>query len=207
MEAVVAGRMDITGIDRRARTAGYADGLLELFAAAVLLTLAFGWIANPGIVGILAAFIVLYGWKLVERVKARLTYPRIGYFREREDEASTNARGMLLFIGGAFLLTVMVVWLSGGIADAAEWRRAAPLVSGISLSGGFWYLGDKSGLVRHRLIACWSVISGVGLWLFGSGSDYSGVALHLFGLAVPLALLGAWSLWHFLRSHPVREGQ
>ncbi len=201
----MAGDMDIAELDRRARTAGYADGLLELFASAVLLTLALGWIANPGFVGILAAFVVLYGWKAVERIKARVTYPRIGYFRERADDPETTARGILLYIGGALVLVVGVVWLSGDIADPAEWRRAAPLLSGISLAGGFWYLGEQSGLVRHRLVAAGSVLGGVALWLFGSGNDYSGVVLHLIGLAVPLSLLGAWSLWHFLRSHPVRQ--
>jgi hypothetical protein len=201
--------MDIARIDRKARTAGYADGLLELFAAAVLLTLALGWIANPGVVGILAAFVALYGWRVVDRIKARVTYPRIGYFRERDDAAATDAKGMLLFIAGALLLMVVVVWVSGGLTDAAEWRRAAPLVSGVSLAGGFWYLGEKSGLVRHKLVAVGSVVGGVGLWLLGSGDDYSNVALHLTGLAVPLALLGAWSLSRFLRTHPLRgrEGE
>jgi len=205
----MAGNMDIAGIDRKARTAGYADGLLELFAAAVLMILALGWIANPAFVGILAAFVVLFGWRVVDRVKARVTYPRIGYFREREDDTSTNPRGMLLFIAGSFVLVVVVVWLSGGIADPVEWRRAAPLMSGISLSGGFWYLSDKSGLIRHRFVAVASVLGGLGLWLFGSGNDYTGVVLHLAGLAVPLALLGAWSLLRFLRTNPVRraEGQ
>ena len=203
----MAGDMDIARIDRKARTAGYSDGLLELFAAAVLLTLALGWMANPGFVGILAALVALYGWRVVDRVKERVTYPRIGYFRERDDEASTDAKGMLLFIGGALLLMVAVVWISGSITDPAEWRRAAPLVSGISLAGGFWYLGEKSGLVRHKVVAVGSVVSGVGLWLLGSGDDYSNMALHLVGLALPLALLGAWSLRSFLRTHPMRQGE
>ncbi len=196
---------DIGKIERRARTAGYQDGLLELFAAAVLSVLAWGWIANPGFVGILAAFVVLYGWKLVDRVKARVTYPRIGYSRERADEPRTTARGMLLFIGGAFVLAIIVVALSGGLTDVEEWRRVAPLVSGLTLSGGFWYAGEQSGLMRYRLVAALSVSLGIVLWLIGSGDDYSGVIWHLLGLAAPLAVMGAWALVAFVRSHPIRE--
>ncbi len=64
-------RFDVTEIEERARTAGYQDGLIELFAAAVLITIATMWIASPALVGIAAAFIVLFGWRVVERVKER----------------------------------------------------------------------------------------------------------------------------------------
>lgn len=201
----MAGGIDIGGIDRRARTAGYRDGLLEIFAALVLLTIALAWVVNPGFVGIVAAFIVLYGWKVVDRVKQRVTYPRIGYYRERAEEPKSTARGMLLFMGGAFLLMIIAIVTTGSISDSADWRRAAPLLSGISLAAGFWYAGDNSGLLRHRFIAAWALVSGALLWLFGSGEDYSGVVWHLLGLAAPLAVLGIWGLQRFMRTHPIQD--
>jgi hypothetical protein len=201
----MGGNVGLPDIDRRARTAGYADGLLDLFAAAVLTVLAVGWVVNPGMIGILAAVFVLYGWKLVERVKERITYPRIGYFREKADDQSTNARGMLLFIAGAVAVMVLAVWLAGDLTDSAQWRRAAPLVSGISLAAGFWYAGKKSELLRYRWIAALSLMSGIALWALGSGQSYSAMVWHLLGLAVPLAVTGTWSLVRFVRSHPVRE--
>jgi hypothetical protein len=199
------GNIDVGGIDRRARTAGYDDGLLEIFAATALLTIALAWIVNAAFVGIAAAFVVLLGWKAFDRAKALITYPRIGYYRERSDEPKRTARGILLFIGGAFLLMVLVILISGGLADPTEWRRAAPLMSGISLAGGFWYTADRSGLLRYRLIAGLSVVSGVLLWWFGSGESYVGVVWHLVILSVPLALVGIWSLARFIRTHPVQE--
>jgi hypothetical protein len=199
------GNIDVGGIDRRAKTAGYDDGLLEIFAAAVLLTIALAWIVNAAFVGIAAAFVALLGWKALDKIKARITYPRIGYYREHSDEPKRTARGILLFMAGAFLLMVFVILISGGLADPTEWRRAAPLMSGISLAGGFWYTADRSGLLRYRLIAGLSVVSGVLLWWFGSGESYVGVVWHLVILSVPLALVGIWSLVRFVRTHPVRE--
>ncbi len=201
---MMSGNSGIDDLSRRARTAGYADGLLEIFAATVLLVIALGWAANPGFVGILAAFIVLYGWKAVDRVKQRITYPRIGYSRERPDDDDNTARGMLLFLGGAFAATALLVWIGGGLTEAAQWRRAAPVLSGISLAGGFWYAARSSGLIRFRLIAVLSLFGGLALWIWGSGDSYSGVIWHLVGLAIPLAALGAWSLRRFVSTHPVR---
>jgi hypothetical protein len=195
--------MDLDDLELRTRAAGYDDGLLELFAAGVLLLLAAGWLTAPGLVGLLAAVVAIYGWRGVERIRVRVTYPRIGYFRERSDDPRPSARGMLAFIGGSLVLMVVVVWLTGDLGDAAGWRRAAALVSGITLAGGFWYAADRSRRLRHRLVALWSVASGIGLWLADSGATYAGVAYHLVGLALPLAVLGAWTLARFLANHPL----
>ncbi len=142
----------------------------------------------------------------MEKVKERIVYPRVGYYRERSDDAKETSRGMLTFIGGAFLLMVLVVVSTGELTDPAAWRRAAPLLSGLSLAGGFWYAGAKSGLLRFRLISGWSVVSAIAVWLFGTGVSYSGVVLHLLSLALPLAIVGVWSLITFVREHPVRDG-
>jgi len=196
--------IDFGNLDRSARRAGYRDGLLEVFAAIVLSVIALAWLASPPFVGIVSAFIVLYGWKAVEKVKERVTYPRIGYFQERADEPKSTAWGMLVFIVGAFALMIVVVALSGGLSDSAEWRRAAPLVSGLTLAAGFWYAGDHSGLLRHRLISMYSVAGGIALWALGDGASYSGVVWHLTSLAVPLAAIGVWAMLRFIASHPVQ---
>lgn len=193
-------------IEQRTRAAVYRDGLLELFAAAVLLIIAGMWFISPALIGVAAALIVIFGWRALERVKLRITYPRIGYFQERAEDPGTTARGMLVFIGGAIILMVGVIALSGGLTDVAEWRRAAPLLSGISLTGGFWYLADRSGLIRHRFVAVYSVVTGILLWVFTSGETYLPVAWHLLGLAAPLAAIGTWALVSFLRTNPTRDG-
>lgn len=203
---MVTDGIDIGSIDRQARSAGYGDGLLEIFASVVLTLIAVSWLGNPAFVSILAAFVAIYGWKVVERVKESVVYPRVGYHKERSEDAKETSRGMLMFIGGALLLMALAVLLFGDVTDASEWRRAAPLLSGLTLAGGFWYAGDKSGMLRYRLVSAWSAVSGVLLWWFGSGDSYSGVVWHLIGLAVPLAVIGVWSLMVFLRTHPVQDG-
>jgi hypothetical protein len=197
--------MDIDEVDRRARVAGYGDGLVEILAASLLLLMALGWLVNPGMVGILAALVVLYGWKLIDRVRERVTYPRIGYFRERSDDPRSTARGILLYLAGAIAVMVLAIWVSGGVTDAAAWRRAAPLLSGLSLSGGFWYAGQRSGLIHYHVIAVLSVALGLLFWVVGTGDSYAGVGWHLFSLAVPLAVIGVWSLIRFMHAHPRRE--
>lgn len=196
---------DTHQIEQSVRTATYRDGLTELFAAAVLLAMALLWISTPAMIGIAAAFVVLYGWKLVEKAKQRVTYPRLGYFRERSETPRDTARGILVFCALAAAAVVALVAVSGGISQAAEWRRAAPLLSGLTLAGAFWYLGDRSGLVRHRFVAGFSVATGFIVWALSSGADYEGMVWHLLGMVMVLGALGTWGLIHFIRTHPVQD--
>lgn len=197
---------DTEDIERRARAVSFEDGLMEIFAAAVLVIIAIAWVASPSFVGIVAAFIVLYGWRLVERVKRRITYPRIGYYQERSEDAAATGRGILIFLACAIGVTIAAIAVFGDLTEASEWRRAAPLASGLSLAGGFWYAGDRSGLIRHKALAVYSVITGVMLWAFSSGATYEPVVWHLLGMALPLAAIGTWALEHFLRTHRLPDG-
>ena len=148
---------------------------------------------------------MLYGWKLVEKAKQRITYPRIGYFQERTEDPRETAQGILVFFGLAFAVMVAAIAVVGSITDAAEWRRAAPLLSGLLLAAAFWYLGDRSGLRRHRVLATYAVASGVVLWLIGSGADYEAMVWHLLGMVLLLGAVGTWGLVHFTRTHPAEE--
>ena len=192
-------------IEQRVRTVTYSDGLTELFAAAVLLVMALLWISTPAFVGIAAAFIVLFGWKLVEKAKERITYPRLGYFQEQSEEPGETARGILVFCSVAFAAVIALIAITGGITESAEWRRAAPLLSGLTLVGAFWYLADRSGLMRHRILAIYSVATGLVIWLFTSGADYEGMVWHLLGMVLLLGAMGTWGLVHFVRTHPVQN--
>ena len=103
-------------------------------------------------------------------------------------------------------MMVAAVAIFGDVSEASEWRRAAPLLSGFGFAGGFWYAGDRSGLMRHRAIAVYSAVTGALLWALSSGATYEPVVWHLLGLALPLAAIGAWSLEHFLRPHRLPDG-
>ena len=202
----MSNRFDAGEIEHRTRASIYRDGLTELFAAAVLLSIELAWATTPAFVGILAAFIVLYGWKLVERVRERITYPRLGYFRERSEDAAATGRGILSFVAVALILMVLGIVATGDIGDASEWRRAAPLLSGMTLAGAFWYMADRSGLRRHRFVAVYSVATGIWLWVVGSGESYEAVIWHLLGLVLVLGAMGTWALVHFLRTYPIHDG-
>ena len=60
--------------------------------------------------------------------------------------------------------------------------------------------------MRHRVIAVYSIVTGVLLWAFSSGATYEPVVWHLLGLALLLTGIGAWAFQHFMRTHPLSDG-
>ena len=99
------------------RSLGYwfEDGLLEIVLGGLFLllgvTFSIEGISDPGTLarrlsGIFALLIMVFGSiaarPIIRRLKERITYPRLGYFRERSEDAATTGRGVLTFIGIAF---------------------------------------------------------------------------------------------------------
>jgi hypothetical protein len=201
----VPDQFDLSSLERKARSADHRDGLTELYAAGVFFVFALTWLAGPEFVGIAAVASIMFFPKLVARSKQRITYPRIGYSADVADDSKATARGMLLFIAGAVLLMIAAVWAFGDITDAADWRRAAPLLAGLAFSGGFWFTADKSGLFRYRVLAVASSTVGVTAWALSEGKDYEPVGYYLLTMGVLLLVVGVAALVGFMRRNPVHD--
>ena len=197
--------VDPDAVERNARRADYKDGLLELFAAVLMATLAGGWALQPGMVGLLTLPFIFFGWKAITALKEKITYPRIGYSGDNPAREQTNAKGMLGFFALAIAIVVVVILVFGEASLANELRRSAPLFSGIAFAAGFRYLAEKSGMARHALLAAASVVTGVVVWWTNDGDDYSAMPIFLLVMAAILATMGAASLAAFLRKNPTHE--
>ena len=197
--------IDPDAVERSARRADYRDGLLELFAAVLMATLAAGWALQPGIVGLLSLPFIFFGWKVINIAKERITYPRIGYSGYNPERQQTNAKGMLGFIALAIAIVTAMILVFGESSIANELRRAAPLFSGIAFAGGFRYLAEKSGMVRHHLLVVASVLAGLAVWWRDDGDDYSAMPIFLLIMAAFLLVMGVASLAIFLMRNPAHE--
>jgi hypothetical protein len=183
--------------------APHRDGVIELFGGMLLLGLGAMWLVAPGTVGIFAALYVIFGLPLIERVKRRVTYPRIGYAKPPGEGTRRLVLGMLGYVVAMFALTVLVMVGTGGADSAAQWRRWAPLMFGLMSSGGFLHTARISGLARYRVIAIGSIALGFGIGWSGDGADYSGVAVHLLVLGTVLVVIGLVELLRFVRADSV----
>lgn len=185
------------------------DGLLECATGALFLVLAAGWATNPGIVPIGAALAVIFGPSLLRRVRATVTYPRIGRVSEHDETpvgGGTERTGVLLFVACATVVFVVVIALAGDLGAVEDWRRWAGLLAGLLSAGGFLAAGERSGLRRHLALAVTSVAAGFAAGLFSDGSDYTSVGWYFLAMGAIVASLGLAELTMFVRRHPKLAG-
>jgi hypothetical protein len=193
---------DVRRLQKAAAAAQHRDGLIELFGGALLLGLGAIWLSNPGIVSIFAALYVIFALTSIERVKQRVTYPRIGYSAPPADATDSSARGVIVFLAAMAAITLVVMALTGGVDSAAQWRRWAPLLFGLMSSGGFLHAAKVSGLNRYYAVATLSIALGALIGWSHDGGNYSGVAVHLLVLGAVLLAVGMEELARFVRTHP-----
>ena len=195
--------LNLRDIRRAAEHETYRDGLLEMVVGVLFLIVALAT-GRPAFYWTYGVAILILGPGL-KTLKARFTYPRIGYVCLPDEEPSRLRRGMLTWVLGTFLLVALILTLMGHVTDHLAWRRAAPALGGILFAGGFVYLAQRSRLRRHYVLAAASVVLGILLTWPPASEPYGNLRLWALLMALLSLALGTHALWRFVRENPIVE--
>ena len=197
--------INLENMRRAAERETYRDGLLEIVVAVLFFIVALAT-GRPAFYWtyLFAILILRPGLK---RLKARFTYPRIGYFQLQDEDSSGLRQGILAWVLGVFALIAVILALTGHFTDHLAWRRAAPALGGLLFAGGFAYLAQHSRLWRHWLLAGASVAIGLLVAWRMEANAYSNLRAWAVLMALLSLVMGTFTLWRFLCEHPVVEGE
>jgi hypothetical protein len=200
-------KLDLKEIERRANYAAFQDGLTEISMGLFLFFYGGTLATNTlpiGFVFILVA--VFFGKPLIERIKKRYIYPRIGYVKLPEDPHTTGK-------GIAISAVVMVVALLAamGISMAVLGQKPGldffltyivPPASGFMLAIGPYWLGQTYGLKRAYIWAALFVLGGITMPVFGIASGYEAVGLMCTVVGLIALTTGTAMFVRFIRKYP-----
>jgi len=204
---------DIERAMRRPWRYWFEDGLPDLALAAVFLTVALSFYLEtllppgplPSLVGVLGPLVAvlgvgrLAGWA-VQRVKARMTYPRTGYVAyRREREAGRRLRKAALGAASGALV--------GTLAALPALRAWVPAMTGAIIGVAFLYGGYRLEMVRFHLLAAFSTACGTLVALARLSDSLSG-AIYFAALSLALTVSGVGALAAYLRAtEPLAEAE
>jgi hypothetical protein len=198
------------------------DGTYELFfaafylaGAAILYAQAVAphsiWtdlLAGPGLLLILPGGAFLLD-RLIQRLRERITYPRIGYIARKPAPESSPRFRRLVWIGVPVLVLAVLTLLSFYRpvlfpAGSSEWEESVPVFPAFFalIMGGLWViLAWKLRLPRFYLIALLTWLTGIAIFL-ARLSNAVGSAAFCAAMALILGVTGLFTLLVYLRRNP-----
>ena len=187
------------------------DGLSEILTGIILLMMP-GLFLEPIIVPFFVVFFVLFMPQIVERLKKRYTYPRIGYMKPREDESTTSTSSPRFSLGLAVVvllifITVIAIGYSlwQGLVDRYFIWQWLPTVFGFIMWGPSLYLRDRTGQNIYLVFGGLAAVTGILVSLNPYTGAEGAILFYMGGWGVGLILLGFIKLVRFTRQYPVLD--
>ena len=193
----------VNEIDRRAFCHDVVDGLTEIamafFFLVPALTLeipAFSWM-------IIIPILFMGPW--LKRIRARTTYPRIGYVQPKGERAGKVFRAVAIYALVVLIIVAIGVFVWRGQITPESVRRVAPLLASLLFGGGLLYAAGRSGLRRYYLLLMMSVGLGATLTYFTIPGRYLSLQIYLATMGTTAFLVGLITFVRFLKNHPVLD--
>jgi hypothetical protein len=178
-----------------------SDGIMELLLGFVLFIIAVDW--GRGNFTVFLAFFPIYGSRVLEAIKKKLTYPRIGYVELKQAEASIGW-GILGYVLVVIAVVSIVAFIFyGGNLENVDAYRWVPLAIGGIFLGGMLYHHGKSGDSYVYLYSFVTLVSGGIFTFYGLESTMRSIKVYLLFLAGFFLILGMIRLVSFIRRNPV----
>jgi len=194
--------IDLLEIEKKAYRDSQQDGLVEVMMGLILMT--FGGFFYSTVFAFYILLIVFSG-KIVESIRRRYTYPRIGFVKFHRENPKDALTGVFLFELAVIVIIFTLIAISGDVTDYSRWVNWAPLFFGMILVGPFAHAQSRSGSIRYTGYAILSVILGIIFSLIEFGSGCTGLILYLVIIGGFLVLGGLVTFIRFLRKYPLPE--
>lgn len=203
----MSAQLDLKEIERRANYAAFQDGLTEIFMGLFLFFYGGSLATDTLVVGfIFIVLAVFFAKPLIEQIKRRYIYPRIGYVKLPEDPKTTgkgiavSAFIMIVALLGAMGISMVVLGQKSGLDFFLTY--IVPPASGFMLAIGPFWLGQTYGLTRGYVLALIFVLGGIAMPVFGIASGYEAVGLLCTFVGLLALGMGTFMFVRFIRKYP-----
>jgi hypothetical protein len=193
----------ITEIDRRAFRHDVVDGLSEIAMAFFFLVPAFT-VRQPAFSWMIILPILLMGpW--LRKLRARHTWPRIGYVEPRGENAGQMLKGMAIYVAAVTVVVGAGLFIFRGEIKPGLIRQVSPLLASLLFGGGLLYAAGRSGLKRYHALLALSLTLGATLTFMQIPGRYLSLQIYLLGMGAITFVVGTVTFIHFIRTHPIRN--
>ncbi len=201
---------DILKLEQETYRYSMQDGLTEIFVGLGLIIVAwviesqdiksYGFFASP----VIFILLIVFRTPILEKLRRKATYPRIGYVQVHQDEPSPPV--MVVFFFAVAIVVVVPLALLVIPSDISFydtlWKLS--LVSiGIVMIAASFSLVEKTGDRRYFAFGFLGMTTGLIFALLEFEPPMAGPVLYLLGWGVVIILVGLTTFIRFIRKYPI----
>jgi len=199
--------LDLKEIERRVEQSVFQDGLMEIMLGIFLLVVSASFATSAISIPFISMFTIFLGKPILERLKKRYIYPRIGYVKLRP-EKEADPKGIVV----AGIVYVVILLGSMGVfhltmGEERGWafwfNYFLPASTGFMLAIGPFWLGETYGVKRGYVFAALFLLSGIAIPVLGIASGYEAVGLECLLVGMVSLISGVIMFTRFLRKYPL----
>jgi len=195
---------DIQELEQETYRYSMQDGLAEILVGLILVAFAgliedYSWFYS--FLLLIVFMIPIWG-----KLRRKLTYPRIGYVKVRQDEPSRSGMAVLLIVMAilvVFPLTLFLIPSNNPIYDTL-WKYF-PVAFGVMMILPSFFLVEKTADHRYYALGLLTVTTGLIFILLEFEPPSAGPVLYLLGWGVAIILVGLATFIRFIRKYPIIE--
>ncbi|MFW9919989.1 MAG: hypothetical protein ACFFED_10335 [Candidatus Thorarchaeota archaeon] len=200
---------DLTKIEQNAMRDSMKDGISEILAGLIFLYSAIVF-RNPVFISMYVVFYILFLPKLMEGIRQRYTYPRLGYVKLRTKGTDLNFGAFILLLVLMLLTSgIAVQLLTGDILNLANWVIIFPFTFGFLMLGASSYLVEKTGSKLYWLFGILTTSLGLAIAIlsvaYPPADYYDGILIYCLLLGAILGTGGIFKFLYFTHSYPILE--
>lgn len=195
--------VDLKAIEQKAYRGSMLDGFTEIFVGILLIGMGIFFTMKVSLV-----FIVLFAVfapRLLERLKRKYTYPRMGFVKLYKDPPKKTWFGIFSYMMLVIVAMIVALFIIFSGISTDLWYRWTPTFMGAMLTGALVYLAGKSGDSRYYGIAFFGLVVGFVLSIYRFESMWTGIIVYFFFMGLWFIGLGSARFIYFLRRHPLQE--
>jgi hypothetical protein len=200
-------KIDLKRIEQHTFHEFMIDGIVEILLGLVLIFMPI--LFTIPIFVVFVPFYIFYSKFIVESIRERTTYPRIGRveFKREGDKKDYSIKKsllvFLLFISVVFAITLVVMVVIEGKFELALVYKWIPLLFGLIMFGPSFFLIEKTGHQRYYLLGVFSTILGFLFSIPTFPDEKIGYFLYFLTLGVIAIITGIIKYIRFVRTYPV----
>lgn len=184
------------------------DGILETLAGLILIF--YPLIFLYPIFVAFYSLIVIFNAPILEFIRNRVTYPRLGRVELKIESEEISIKKNLLELGLLLLFAIVptliaLMAFNGNLFSINDWGRWIPMFFGIIMFGPSLYLVENAGLRRYYLFGIFATLLG---FVF-SAISFDDLYFRIFGyfqvMGFCLLILGIFRFLLFIKKFPVIE--